>query len=89
MSPINRSDVKNHLHSPLETRIHLVQPESQPDATGFSGAEPDITKKADPSGSTRGPAAEDSSSGVTVGPTDSVTGSMGQQALGESKCAQA
>jgi hypothetical protein len=88
MSAINRGDVKNHLHSPLETRIHLVQPESQPDATGFSGAEPD-TMKADPSGSTRGPVAEDSSSGITVAPTDSVTGSIGQQALSKSKCAQA
>ena len=37
MSLIKRSDVKNHLSPRFRTKIHLCQPESQPDATGFSG----------------------------------------------------
>jgi hypothetical protein len=40
MSLIKQSDVKNHLSPRFRTKIHLCQPESQPDATGFSGAEP-------------------------------------------------
>ena len=41
MSPINPSDVKGHLRPPFLTKIHLVPPQSQPDATGFSAIEPD------------------------------------------------
>jgi len=41
MSLIKQSDVKNHLSPRFRTKIHLRQPESQPDATGFSAAEPD------------------------------------------------
>jgi hypothetical protein len=41
MSLIRQSDVKNHLSPRFRTKIHLCQPESQPDATGFSAAEPD------------------------------------------------
>ena len=40
MSPTKLSDVKNHLPPPFLTEIHLCQPESQPDATGCSVAEP-------------------------------------------------
>lgn len=45
MSNIRQSDVKNHLSPRYRTQIHLCQPESLPDATGFSdqelpGAEP-------------------------------------------------
>jgi hypothetical protein len=40
MSLIRQSDVKNHLSPRFRTKIHLCQPESQPDATGFSAAEP-------------------------------------------------
>jgi len=41
MSLIRQSDVKNHLSPRFRTKIHLCQPESQPDATGFSAAELD------------------------------------------------
>jgi hypothetical protein len=41
MSLIKQSDVKNHLSPRFRTKIHLRQPESQPNATGFSAAEPD------------------------------------------------
>ncbi len=44
MSPFKRSDVKNHLHSPFLTKPHLGQPESQPDATGYSAGEPDAMR---------------------------------------------
>ena len=39
MSLIKKSDVKNHLANRYRNRngIHLYQPSSQPDATGFSG----------------------------------------------------
>jgi len=87
MSPIKRSDVQNHLHYPLATKIHLVQPESQPDATGFSGGEPDAVKEV-PSGFALDFVAEHSSSGVAVAPTDPVTGSIGQQAAAVSESAQ-
>jgi hypothetical protein len=40
MSLIRQSDVKNHLSPRFRTKVHLHQPESQPDATGFSAAEP-------------------------------------------------
>jgi hypothetical protein len=39
MSILKKSDVKSHLSRHQSTRIHLHQPESQPDATGFSGEE--------------------------------------------------
>lgn len=39
MSIIKKSDVKNHVSARHSTQIHLRQPESQPDATGFSAAE--------------------------------------------------
>ena len=39
MSLIKKSDVKNHLSLRYRTQIHLSQPESQPDATGFSVVE--------------------------------------------------
>ncbi|SPE17853.1 hypothetical protein SBA5_1100033 [Candidatus Sulfotelmatomonas gaucii] len=87
MSPIKRSDVKSHLHSPLVTKIHLVQPESQPDATGYSDGEPEAIK-ADPSGFAQDFVAEHSSSGVAVAPTDPTTGSIGQQAPAVSESAQ-
>ena len=37
MSPIKKSDVKNHLSARNRTGIHLYRPESQPNATGFAG----------------------------------------------------
>jgi hypothetical protein len=43
MSLVKRSDVKNHLSPRFRTKIHLCEPVSQPDATGFSSAEPEPT----------------------------------------------
>ena len=43
MSLIKQSDVKNHLSARHRTRIHLAEPASQPDATGFSGEQPERT----------------------------------------------
>jgi len=40
MSNIKQSDVKNHLSPRFNPKIHLCQPESEPDATGFSQEEP-------------------------------------------------
>ena len=39
MSIIRKSDVKNHLSPRFRTQIHLCEPESLPDATGFSDQE--------------------------------------------------
>ena len=47
MSLIKKSDVKNHLSSHFQRRIHLVSPISLPDPTGFSGSEP-IPQQANP-----------------------------------------
>ncbi len=89
MSPLNkRSDVKSHVHSPFLTKVHFVQPESQPDARGSSGAEPN-TIEANPLGFAQDFVAERSSSDVTVAPTDPVAGSIRPQAPSLSKSAQA
>ena len=88
MSPIKRNDMKSHVHSPLLTRIHLVQPESQPDATGFSGSDPETTN-ASPSGFAQDYLADHSSSPAALAPTDQVTGSGGSQAPVGSKSAKA
>jgi hypothetical protein len=45
VSLIKKSDVKNHLSPRHRTQIHLCPPESPPDATGFSAAEPDAIKE--------------------------------------------
>jgi len=39
MSFGKQSDVKNHLTHRTRSQIHLIEPMSQPDATGFSGVE--------------------------------------------------
>lgn len=39
MSLHKQSDVKNHLSRRTRSEIHLIQPTSQPDATGFSGVD--------------------------------------------------
>jgi hypothetical protein len=39
MSLQKQSDVKNHLSRRTRSEIHLIQPTSQPDATGFAGVE--------------------------------------------------
>ena len=88
MSLIKKSDVKNHLSPRYRTKIHLCQPESQPDATGFSVAEPDAIK-ANPSSFAEDFVAEHSSSGAAVAPADPVPGSIRPQAPTASKSAQA
>lgn len=88
MSVVKKTDVKNHLSPPFLAKIHLVQPESQPDATGFSVAEPDAAG-ADRSKFAKDFVAEHSSSGVAVAPADQLTGSSSQQAATVSKSAQA
>jgi hypothetical protein len=79
MSPIKSNDVKNHMHPPFLTKIHLCEPVSQPDATGYSVVEPD-TIKANPSGFAEDFFTEHSSSSLAVAPTDPVTGSIRPQA---------
>jgi hypothetical protein len=48
MSLIRKSDLKNHLSPRYRSKIHLCEPVSQPDAIGYSVAEPGIIK-VDPS----------------------------------------
>ncbi len=88
MSLIKKSDVKNHLSPRHRTQIHLCQPESQPDATGFSVAEPDATK-ANPSSFTDDFVAEHSSSGTSIAPAGPVPGSLRPRAAIVPKSAQA
>ena len=40
MSNIKKTDVKNHLSPRFRTKLHLCQPQTQPDAPGFLGVEP-------------------------------------------------
>jgi hypothetical protein len=87
MSPIKKSDVKNHLHPPFFTKIHLCEPVSQPDATGYCEAEPDAIK-ANPSGFSEDFVREHSLSGLAAAPTDPVTGSIRRQAPSASKSVQ-
>ena len=75
MSLITKSDVKNHLHPPFLTKIHLCEPVCQPDATGYSVAEPD-TIKANSSDFAGDFVAEHSSSGSSAVPADPVPGSV-------------
>jgi len=88
MSPLKRSDVQNHLHPPFFTKIHLVQPESQPDATGFSVAESGAINT-NPSGIVQDFLADHSSSPAALAPADHVTGSGSSQASAGSKSAKA
>jgi hypothetical protein len=86
--PHQKSDVKNHLSPRYRREIHLCQPASQPDATGFSVAEPGAIKS-DPSDFAKDFLAEHSSSGTALAPTDHLTGSIRPQAPTVSKSAQA
>ena len=63
MSQVRKSDAKNHLPPRFHTKIHLCDPLSQPDATGYSVSEPDAIK-ADPSAFAQDFVAEHSSSGA-------------------------
>jgi hypothetical protein len=87
MSLIKKSDVKNHLSPRYRTKIHLCRPLSQPDATGYSVAEPDAIKT-NPSDFTTDFVAEHSSSATSPVPVDLVTGSIRPRASTGSKSAQ-
>jgi hypothetical protein len=88
MSQIRQSDAKDHLPPRFHTKIHLCDPVSQPDATGYSVPEPDAIK-ADPSAFARDFVAEHSSSGAAVAAADPVTGSIRIHVAMASKNAQA
>jgi len=87
MSLVKRSDVKKPLSLNFRTKIHLCVPESQPDATGFSGAESD-TDKADVAGFAADFVVEHSSPGATA-PTDHLPGSFRPEVPKVSKSAKA
>lgn len=88
MSQIRQSDVKNHLSPRFRTKIHLCDPVSQPDATGYSVPEPDPIK-ATPSAFTQDFVAEHSLSGAAVAPADPVSGSSRLHVPTASKSARA
>jgi hypothetical protein len=87
MSLIKKSDVKNHLSPRYRTKILLCRPLSQPDATGYSVAEP-AGIKANPSDFATDFVAEHSSSGTSLSGADPVTGSIRPRAPTVSKSAQ-
>jgi hypothetical protein len=82
VSLIKKSDVKNHLSPRHRTEIHLCPPESQPDATGYSGAD---AVQADASDSAQDRVAELSSSGRAPAPGNPVIGAIGPQSPATSK----
>ncbi len=88
MSLIKKSDVKNHLSPPFLTKIHLCEPESQPDATGYSVAEPNAIK-ANASSFAEDFVAEHSSPRVAAAPGDHLPGSFRPEAATASKSVQA
>jgi len=75
MSLVRQSDVKNHLSPRFRAKIHLCQPESQPDATGFSAAEPDAIN-ATTSSFTEDFVAEHSAPGAAAAPDGHLPGSF-------------
>ncbi|MFZ1940716.1 MAG: hypothetical protein WBA18_14330 [Terracidiphilus sp.] len=91
MSPTKLSDVKSHLRPPFLKKTHLDQPESQPDATGFSGADSGAIK-VDQSVFAEDFIAEHSSSGTTLAQDNSqgnsLIGSIGPQMQAISKSVQ-
>jgi hypothetical protein len=88
MSNIRQSDVKNHLSARVRTKIHLCEPMSQPDATGFSGIEPQATK-AETSAFADDFVVEHSSLGSIPVPDDRASDSVRPLAGSGSKRAQA
>lgn len=87
VSLIKKSDVKNHLSLRYRTRIHVSELESQPDATGFSAAEPDAIQ-ATPFNCAGDSAAQHLSSGTALAQGDPLSGSVGSQAHATSNCVQ-
>ncbi len=88
MSIINRTDVKNHMRPLFLSKIHLCEPQSQPDATGFSEPEPD-TIEAQPLGFAADFVAEHSSQGVVAAPGRHLPGSFYPEAPTVPKSAKA
>jgi hypothetical protein len=87
MSLIKKSDVKNHLSPQFRTKIFLCPPVSQPDATGYSVAEPGAIK-AISANFAEDFVKEHSSSGVAVVPADPMIDSTDLQVVAVSKSAQ-
>jgi len=93
MSQIRQSDANNHLPPRFHTKIHLCDPVTQPDATGYSEPEPDAIKsepiKGDSSTFARDFVAEHSSPVAAAAAGDCVTGSIRIHVAIASKNAQA
>ena len=90
MSLVKKSDVKNHLSARFRDKIHLLNPESQPDATGFSEAE---SEEESATAATEAKFAKDfvadHSEAVTSSvPVDPLNGAIESQAESISKSAQ-
>jgi len=88
MSLTKQSDVKNHLSPRFRTKLHLCEPVSQPDATGYSVPEPDAIK-ATPSTFAQDFVAEHSSPRVTAASGDHLPGSFRPEAPAVWKSARA
>jgi len=84
VSLVKQADVKNDLSPPDRAKIHLCPPVSQPDATGYSVAEPDAIQ-ANPSSFAEDLVAEHSSSSIVQVPDAPLTGSFSPQAPAASK----
>jgi len=84
---IKRSHEKNHLSSRDHTQPHLCPLESQPDATGFSNAEPDAIE-ANPLSFAEDFVAEHSRSGTPLAQDSPLIRSIGKQARAASKSVQ-
>ena len=84
MSQIRQSDARNHLSPRFRTKIHLCDPVSQPDATGYSVPEPDAIKT-DPTTFALDFVAEHSSPSEAATPGDHLPGSFRPEAPAISK----
>jgi hypothetical protein len=88
LSNILKSDVDHPLPPRFSEKIHLCDPVSQPDATGFSGAETDAME-ADATVLAGDLVAEHSSPGPSVTPGRPVAVSIRPKAVTDSKTARA
>lgn len=87
MSFTRKSDVKNHLSARGRARNHPYVSPSQPDATGFSEAEPGEIQ-IEPSGFAEDFVGEHSPREASSVPAASASGSMGYQMPGVSRSLQ-
>jgi hypothetical protein len=88
MGLIKKSDQKNHLSLRYRSKIYLCEPVSQPDATGYSVAEPGVIK-VEPSAFVKDYSAEHTIAGRQATPTANPTGVMDPHPHVLSKSAQA